>query len=331
MVGGTVMWAEAMRPCAAVPLPLPAKAAAMTISSPACDPWQWEEATWLGIVVHVRAGRSLKPGRWKGGARFAVALSFDADHETLELRFGGKSFGKLSQGQYGGRVGTPRILRLLEKHGVPATFFMPAVSALLHPDEPRAIASDGHELGIHSWIHEFNSTLPYEAERNLAFRAREVLARLSGAEPVGMRTASWDFSPSTLEIIREMGLVYDSSLMADTEPYELLENGEPTGIVEIPVEWIRDDAVYFNMDRMSALRPYTSPDAVFEIFRRELEGAHQDGGLFVLTMHPHVIGHRSRIWILEEIIRLARALDGVWFATHAEVARYCAANAGLQA
>jgi peptidoglycan/xylan/chitin deacetylase (PgdA/CDA1 family) len=220
-------------------------------------------------------------------------------------------------------------LRLLEKYAVPATFFMPAVSAMINPDEPKAVVSAGHELGIHSWIHEFNSTLPYEAERDLAFRARDALARLSGVEPVGMRTASWDFSPSTLAIVREMGLLYDSSLMADTDPYELLEDGEPTGIVEVPPEWIRDDAVYFNMDRMSGLRPYTAPEAVLDIFRRELEMAHEEAGLFVLTMHPHVIGQRSRIWILEEIIRLARSLGDVWFATHADVARYCKAEGGL--
>jgi peptidoglycan-N-acetylglucosamine deacetylase len=293
------------------------------------EPWQWEEQRWRAAVAHVRAGRSLKPSRWKDGARCAVALSFDSDHETLELRYGGKSFGKLSQGQFGGRVGSPRILKLLEKHAVPATFFMPAVSAMINPEEPKAVVSAGHELGIHSWIHEFNSTLPYEAERDLAFRARDVLARLSGMEPVGMRTASWDFSPSTLAIVREMGLLYDSSLMADTEPYELLEDGEPTGVVEVPPEWIRDDAIYFNMDRMSGLRPYTPPEAVFDIFRRELEMAHEEGGLFVLTMHPHVIGQRSRIWILEEIIRLARSLGDIWFATHADVARYCKAEAGL--
>jgi peptidoglycan-N-acetylglucosamine deacetylase len=293
------------------------------------EPWQWTEEQWRRAVAHVRAGRSLKPQRWKDGARCAVALSFDSDHETLELRYGGKSFGKLSQGQYGARVGTPRILKLLEQHAVPATFFMPAVSALINPEEPRAVVSAGHELGIHSWIHEFNSTLPYEAERDLAFRARDVLAQLSGTEPVGMRTASWDFSPSTLRIIREMGLLYDSSLMADNEPYELLEDGEATGVVEVPPEWIRDDAIYFNMDRMTSLRPYTSPEAVFDIFRRELIAAHQEGGLFVLTMHPHVIGQRSRIWILDEVIRLAKSLDDVWFTTHADVARSCKSRAGV--
>ena len=90
-----------------------------------------------------------------------------------------------------------------------------------------------------------------------------------------MRTPSWDFSQHTLAISREMGLLYDSSLMADDEPYELLEDGEPTGIVELPVEWIRDDAVYFYMDRFSSLRPYTPPSSVLEIFKREFDGAYR--------------------------------------------------------
>ena len=100
-----------------------------------------------------------------------------------------------------------------------------------------------------------------------------------------------------------MGLLYDSSLMADDDPYELDQDGEPTGIVELPVEWIRDDAVYFNMNRFQALRPYTPPTAVLDIFRREFDQAYEEGGLFLLTMHPHVIGYRSRMFILEELIR----------------------------
>jgi len=293
-------------------------------------PWQWSEATWRAIVNKVRGGRTLLPERWKDGARCAVALSFDSDHETGELRHGGKSFGKMSQGEYGARSGIKRILRLLDRHAVPASFFQPAVSALLHPQEVKSVVAAGHELAIHSWIHEFNSTLGYEAERDLNFRAADVLEKISGKRAVGMRTASWDFSPHTLRIIREMGLLYDSSLMADDDPYELLEDGKPTGVVELPVEWIRDDAIYFNMDRMASLRPYTAPDAVFDIFRRELEVAHAEGGLYVLTMHPHVIGHRSRIWILEEIVKMAKALPGTWIATHADIAAYCAAMAGLK-
>ena len=294
------------------------------------EPWTWPDNVWQQKVQKVRAGRSLKPTKWKNGARMAVALSFDSDHETMELRNGGTSFGTMSRGQYGARAGMPRILRLLEKYSVPASFFMPAVSAMINADEVKTVVSSGHELGIHSWIHEFNSRLDEVTERDLALRASDTLERLSGIRPVGMRTASWDFSPYTLKIAREMGLLYDSSLMADEEPYELLEDGEPTGVVEIPVEWIRDDAPYVAMDRMTGARPYGGPAMVFDIFARELEVAWEEGGLFQLTMHPHHIGHRSRIFILEEIIRLAKSKGDVWFCTHAELARYCADEAGLK-
>ena len=302
----------------------------MTTIKPAeANPWTWPEETWRGIVQHVRAGRSLKPKRWKDGATFAVALSFDSDHETIELRYGGKSYSKISQGQYGARAAMPRILERLARHNVKATFFMPAVAAMLHEAEVKAVADAGHEVGIHSWIHEYNSMLDHATERDLMLRARDVLERLSGKRPVGMRTASWDFSPFTLKIVRELGLLYNSSLMADDEPYELLDQGEATGIVELPVEWIRDDAVYFNMDRAASLRPYGGPSMVFDIFSRELDAAAREGGLFQLTMHPHHIGHRSRVWIIDEIIGAAKAKGNVWFATHEEIAAYCAAEAGL--
>ncbi|MBR0646226.1 polysaccharide deacetylase family protein [Plastoroseomonas hellenica] len=294
---------------------------------PAGDPWTWPESVWRGIVERARAGRSLRPRHWPGGARCAVALSFDADHETIPLRDADESPMRSSQGQYGARAAMPRIRRLLAREEVKATFFYPAVAALLHPAEARGVAEEGHEIGIHSWIHERNTILRPEVERDLAFRAADTLETVTGQRPVGMRTASWDFSPHTLDIIREMGLLYDSSLMADDEPYELTANGEPTGIVELPPEWIRDDAVYFNMQRFSGLRPYTPPSGVAEIFLAEFEGAHAEGGLFLLTMHPHYIGHRSRMPVLEKVIAAAKAKGDCWFATHAEVAGWCKDNA----
>jgi peptidoglycan/xylan/chitin deacetylase (PgdA/CDA1 family) len=298
-----------------------------SVSHPAGEPWQWPEHVWRPMIDKARAGRSLAPAAWPDGARCAVALSFDADHETIPLRDSDPSPMRISQGQYGARRGVPRIRALLQRHAIPATFFYPAVSALVHEDEVRGVAGEGHEIGIHSWIHERNTTLPYEAERDLSFRASDVLGRLAQRTPCGMRTASWDFSPNTLAIIREMGLLYDSSLMADDDAYELTDDGEATGVVELPPEWIRDDAVYFNMHRFSGLRPYTPPSAVEEIFRAEFDGAFAEGGLFLLTMHPHVIGHRSRIALLERLVDYIKAQGKIWFATHAQVAQYCKESA----
>src|SRR5262249_16106231 len=80
--------------------------------------------------------------------------------------------------------------------------------------------------------------------------------------------------------------------------------------------------VYFMMHRFQSLRPYTPPSEVLDIFRRELDAAYDEGGIFQLTMHPHIIGYRSRIWILEEIIRHAPRKAGTWFATHARVGEW---------
>lgn len=282
------------------------------------QPWQWPDAHWRGLVDRVRAGVRLAPAAWPGEAKFAIAISFDNDHETGDLRDGGGSISRQSNGQYGARKGVPRILEILDRHGVPASFFVPAVSALLHPDEQRRIAAEGHEIGMHGWIHELNSTLDEASERDLMLRAADTLETLVGQRARGLRTPSWDFSPYTLKIACEMGLTYDSSLMADDDCYELMMDGAPTGIVELPVEWIRDDAVYFGMNRFAGLRPHTPPNAVLDIFLKEMDGACAEGGIFQATLHPHISGARSRVWILEELIRHGRALGG-WFATHDQI------------
>jgi peptidoglycan-N-acetylglucosamine deacetylase len=254
----------------------------------------------------------------------AVAVSFDSDHETTALRTGDTHPGRLSQGEYGSRVGARRILDLLERHRVPASFFVPAVSALLHPEEVKGYAGAGHEVALHGWIHEWNTEIPGTAERDLLHRSTAALERLCGERPVGIRTPSWDFSEHTLELIAELGLAYDSSLMADDEPYEILNHGSQTGIVEIPVEWIRDDAPYLTMDRRTGLRPGPAPRDLVRPWIDEFEAAYQTGGLFQLTMHPHVIGHRSRLVVLDELLQHVCSRSGVWFATHRDVAGVCA-------
>jgi peptidoglycan/xylan/chitin deacetylase (PgdA/CDA1 family) len=286
--------------------------------------WTWDEPRWRGHVDRVRAGRRLVPTMWPDGAAVAVALSFDSDHETIPLRNAETHPGKLSQGEYGSRVGVPRILRLLDHHRAPASFFVPAVSALLHPQDIADCVAAGHEIALHGWIHEWNTALDAATERDLLLRSIDVLERLSGSRPAGIRTPSWDFSEHTLDLIREADLTYDSSLMADDEPYELLANGEPTGIVEIPVEWIRDDAPYLTMDRHTTIRPYTPPRDLLQIWTDEFDQARLSGGLFQLTLHPHLMGHRSRIVVLERLLEHITSSGGVWFARHDEVARLVA-------
>ncbi len=288
--------------------------------------WTWPEEQLQAIMNRARAGRSLKPESWPQGGACAVALSFDSDHDTFELRDGGRSISALSQGHFGPRQGIPRIRRLLARESVPATFFVPAVSAIHYPDEQRELIAGGHEIGLHGWIHERNTLLDAHTERDLQMRAADTLEQITGVRPVGIRTPSWDFSDNTLRITADMGLLYDSSLMADVDCYELLLDGKPSGVIELPVEWIRDDAAYLVMDRWGGLRPQIAPHDILKIFITEFDAAYDEGGVFQLTMHPDIIGHRSRIWIVEALIAHIRSRGKVWFATHADVVRHVKAG-----
>jgi peptidoglycan/xylan/chitin deacetylase (PgdA/CDA1 family) len=285
--------------------------------------WQWSMEKVKSAVNKVRAGKDLTPKAWPEGTKVAVALSFDFDAETNALRDKELSPGVLSQGEYAARTAIPRILALLDKYKIPATFFVPAITAKLHPEDIKAILAKGrHEIGMHGWIHERNSLLSEKEERDLMQKSYAVLKEAAGRAPAGIRTPSWDFSPATLKIIRELGLLYDSSLMADDRPYEILEEGKAAGVVELPVEWLLDDYPYFGFDRFSSVRPHITPAEVMEIWAAEFDKAYEEGTLLVLTMHPKYIGHRSRMMMLEKLVEHIRARKDVWFATHEAIARY---------
>jgi peptidoglycan/xylan/chitin deacetylase (PgdA/CDA1 family) len=269
---------------------------------------------------HYYVGKRLKPKKWPNGARVAVALSFDIDNSTPTLGLGIWGSEPMSRGQYGAVDGLPRILRVLDKENVPASFFIPAVSAALNPEMIPAIQSKKrHEIGIHGWIHENLAELNDDAkEQKLLNQSIELLTKAMGKKPVGYRAPSWAMSPFTMKQVKEAGFLYDSSLMSSDDAYEISLDGNPTGVVELPIERIVDDAPYFG----AANGSLPSPELVEKIFQDEFDVAYEEGGLYVLTMHPHYTGHRSRALWLDKLIVYMKSKPGVWFATHQDVAAY---------
>jgi peptidoglycan/xylan/chitin deacetylase (PgdA/CDA1 family) len=272
-------------------------------------------------MFHVSAGKRLKPPSWPNGARVAVGLSFDVDNASPNLAIGDLISESISRGEYGAIDGVPRILRLLDKHQLPASFFIPAVSHLLHPDMIPAIVKSGrHEIGVHGWIHEHLPSVNDAAvEQDLLSRSIETLTKALGKRPVGYRAPSWQFSQYTMKQIKDAGFLYDSSLMASDDAYEILLDKQPTGVVELPIERIVDDFPYFGSAANGGM---PSPDAVEAVFQSEFDMAYEERGLFILTMHPHITGHRSRVAGLEKLILHMKSKAGVWFATHEQIARY---------
>jgi len=280
---------------------------------------KWTDEQLRQAVAPARVGRKLTPRKWPNNARVAVCLSFDVDNESYLLAQGETSPTTLSAADFGAETGLARILALLDRHQIPASFFIPAVSALIHPQQIPAIMKSGrHEIAVHGWIHEWLPTINDAAEEErLLNKAIDYLTEATGKRPVGYRAPSWAFSPHTLDLIRKAGFLYDSSLMAMDEPYEVMSNGQATGLVELAIDWTLTETPY--LGRGGTL---PSPDRLFQLYKEEFDGAYEEGTLFVLTLHPHVTGHRAPMRYLDELIRYMKSKPGVWFATGEQIARY---------
>jgi peptidoglycan-N-acetylglucosamine deacetylase len=270
-------------------------------------------------VGTARMGRKLTPASWPNGARVAVCLSFDVDNELLQRA--NPLPVPLSVGEYGATTSVPRILDLLDRHQVPATFFIPAMGVMIHPEMvPAIVARRRHEVGVHGWIHEFWPGIGDAAkEQRLLAQSIEYLTKATGKRPVGVRAPSSGFGPQTFDLIRKAGFLYDSSLLAADEPYEIVSHGQPTGVIELPISEVSNDYVYYGETANGAL---PSPDAVFEIYKGEFDLAFRERTMFVLTQHPHVGGRRSRIAQLDRLITYIKSKGDVWFATMEQVATY---------
>jgi peptidoglycan-N-acetylglucosamine deacetylase len=279
---------------------------------------KWTEEQLRQAIEIARVGRKLTPPSWPGGARVAVCLSFDTDTEAPLLRDGTTSPTTLSASDFGAQSGVPRIVKMLDKYQVPATFFMTAVDAMLHPEMVSAIRKSGrNEIGVHGWIHEFPPRLAAGEEERLLDQAIEYLTRASGTRPLGYRAPSWAFSDVTLDLIQKKGFLYDSSLQALDEPYEIVSRGKPTGIVELAIDWTLTETPYLGQNgRMP------SPTLLYQLYKEEFDGAYAEGTLFVLTLHPYLSGHRAPMQHLDEFVGYMKSKRDVWFATGAEIAKY---------
>jgi len=291
--------------------------------------WQLTPEQIAAQVNVVRAGADLTPKSWPDGAKVAVSFSFDVDTEPVWMGFQKQtSPSYMSRGEYGARVGMPRVLDLLGKHKIPATFFIPAVSMLLHPEIVQELRKHPeYEIGFHSYVHENPLTLNETQERSVYEKAMAIFVDQVGKKPAGFRSAAWDLTPSTIKLVQEMGFVYESSMMADDRPYQLIAEGKDTGLVELPVEWILDDWPYFQVSWPSKHVAMRNADDVYSIWKEEFDGAYEEGTAYILTMHPQVIGHRYRMQMLDRLITYMKTKTGVWFATHEEIARYVKAAA----
>ncbi|UTF55652.1 polysaccharide deacetylase family protein [Natronosalvus rutilus] len=265
---------------------------------------------------------------WPAGKRAAAVLTFDLDANELwrVKRENDSEWDKppiRNRGEFGPKVGVPRILELLDRYDLRATFFVPGKVAENWPDTIQAIHDAGHEIGHHGYTHTNPATATASEEKKDVKRAMDVFDDLIGDTPVGYRSPAADLGDNTLEILADNGIVYESSFIDSDMPY--VHDVDGTDLVEIPFEWSLDDWPYFGFQMYPPL-PYQSgistTSEVFDSWTREFEGQYKRGRCFMLTMHPQIIGRAGRIDALEELVQTMIQTGDTWITTGKDLAEY---------
>jgi len=274
------------------------------------------------------APRPADPVRWPGGAASAAILSFDVDAESVVLAADPANATRLSvmsHQAYGPLTGVPRILRLLRRHELRATFYVPGHTAERYPEVIAKIADEGHEIAHHGYLHEAVRGMSPAEEAAMIDRGLAALKRVAGIRPAGYRAPMWETTYATPGLLLDRGFEYDSSLMDSDVPYVLAEHGRPgaRSLVEIPVHWALDDwEQYAYVPEVFGSGLIESPAKVFEMWSLELRAIHDEGGCFSLTNHPFLSGRPARLRVLEQLIEVMKSLPGLWIAPAGDVARH---------
>ncbi|MGO4725673.1 MULTISPECIES: polysaccharide deacetylase family protein [unclassified Inquilinus] len=258
---------------------------------------------------------------WPEGRDSAFCFTVDVDADSPYLWSqrapeATRSLGQLEQRRFGPRLGIWRLLDLLDRFGVKGSFFVPGAVAEANPELLPAFLEQGHEIGLHGYFHEIVAQSS-DAEFTGALEASiEVFRRQTGAVPKGFRSPAWEMTPHMLAEIRRHGF-YDSSLMGADHPYEI------DGVVEVPVQWAIDDAVFFKFTGGGTDQwPPAAPGPILEGWLDEWDGLHRLGGLFMLTVHDWISGRAQRLRLLERLLERITAEPTVWVATVGQVAAH---------
>jgi peptidoglycan/xylan/chitin deacetylase (PgdA/CDA1 family) len=259
---------------------------------------------------------------WPQGARCVFLMTVDFDGPSNDVGRGYRPLGVRSAGRYAARCGVPRYLDMLERLGVPATFFVPGYDAECHPALIRSIAGAGHEVAAHGYEHEGMLLPPAEEERRLRL-AHDILSNLLGEAPRGWRSPGGQKTAVTLPVLRSLGYGYDSSDKDCDMPY-LLNLGQDDRMVELPNNTLSlDDFPWFSESR-------TPVSEVLRQWQREFDAIYADRGYFMFVVHPRAAwgsGTPARARAVEAMIRYAQSHRDVHFMRLHELAGWVNAQA----
>lgn len=279
--------------------------------------------------MHAHSAINYPEYAWPAGKSCAVVLSLDLDAEApfLWINRGQKieRLGEIEQRRFGPRQGLARVVRLFDEYGIRGSFFVPGVVAETYPELLPFLVEAGHEVAHHGYFHErIEAIAPAQAEEYLV-RAQDLFRSQTGLTGLGHRAPSWEMTPDFLRILKQHAVCYDSSLMGFDHPYEV------EGLIELPVQWMVDDALYFRYTNSTRDKTHpANPVAVLESWIEEFEGMRECGGLFMVTIHDWISGRAQRIRMLRKLIEHMRNCPDVWWARADELAAWHGRSANSQ-
>lgn len=267
-----------------------------------------------------------------------VCLTFDFDAVSAWIYRDMNTPTPISRGEFG-LVGAARILALLQKYDIKATWFTPGHTIDTYPDICARVHAEGHEIGHHGYLHEPPGQLDREQEEAVLIRGSDCITRLTGQPARGYRSPAWDLSPHTIKLLLAHGFVYDSSMMAhDHHPYYARLGdrfpkdgpavfGQPSPLLEMPISWSLDDFPHFEFRSgpNGILQGLQRADDVLANFVDDFRYMAQteEWGVLTYTFHPQVIGRGHRMLMLERLIVSLRGL-GATFVRMDEAAQIAA-------
>ena len=271
-----------------------------------------------------------------------VCLTFDFDGISGFIARGQTSPGWISRGEFGPRVGAPRLIALLAKHDIRSSWYVPGHTIETFPDAVRKVVDAGHEIAHHGWKHVPPATFSREEEEAELMRANAAIHRISGQYARGYRSPSWDLSPHSVELMLKHGFIYDSSMMGnDYTPYyarqgDVIELEKPavmgtaSRLVEMPIHWSTDDSPHFEFVRTatSIRQGLMKAGDVLDnwvndfLYMRDT----MEWGVLTYTCHPFISGRGHRIMMLERLIRRLKEEGAVFQAMDETVREFKALN-----
>lgn len=258
---------------------------------------------------------------WPAPYRSAMFLSFDVDAEsawTSKDAGHAERLVTMSYGAYEARVGTPKLLELLDQLGLKGTFFITGWAVDAYPAMAEAILRGGHEIGHHGYHHLMpDPGAPFMEEE--VERGFETLKRRLGVVPTGYRAPYGEFTEGLRKTLVKHGIVYTSSFRDDVRPYRhVLRDGTP-GPIELPVTASYDDWMHGLSTRFSP-RSIFPKEHVLSLWKDELDEVRDWGAMVTTVLHPQCSGRPMRLRLLREFLTYAKECPDLWITTGEAIA-----------